>query len=110
MKNEIGSQWESEKKMFFDGLENGTAFAENDFIGVTYLGTADTNDPRWIYYKSGETRLTDDHFCRQHSDFLSVGELRKIKWYAESIGVNIEIPDYMYDEESGYPDPFYDNL
>ena len=91
-------QWESEKRLFFKGLANGSALFDNGFVGVFYPGTENTNDPRMIYYKEGDNRLTDDHFYIQHSPVLSNRELKDIQLYTNKFGVNIEVPLEFEDE------------
>ena len=36
------------------------------------------SDPRFIYYKEGEDRFTDDHFSMQHSRYLTEKEIKDI--------------------------------
>lgn len=98
-KDIYAKQWADEKQMFFDGLANGEALIDNGFVAVAYQGTANSNDPRWIYYKEGDNFLTDDHFSMQHSPELDLSELKDIQWYAEKEGMHIDIPDYLYAEE-----------
>ena len=58
------------------------------------------SDPRFIYYKEGEDRLTDDHFSMQHSRRLYFDEIKEIQNLAKQVyGVDIYIPDDEYYDE-----------
>lgn len=98
------SQWEDEKEIFFNALRNGRAEVDGDTVWTYYPRTEYSNDPRFIYYKAGDYRLTDDHFCVQHSPALDYYELKHIQDYAKKFGVDIEIPDWAFEElENGEP-------
>lgn len=91
-------QWEDEIKIFFNGLKNGEALIDNGYVAVEW-GNNET-DPRFIYYKEGEDRLTDDHFSQQHSRRLYWDELSEIRSYAKQMyGIDIEIPEEEYWDE-----------
>lgn len=95
-------QWEDEISFFFRALESGKAFVDGGIAAVEW-GRSD-NDPRWIYYREGEDRLTDDHFSMQHSRPLTDSELRRIAYAARDVyGADIEIP------EDGGVDGFYES-
>lgn len=91
-------QWEDEIKIFFDGLENGEAIVDNGYVAVEW--GHNESDPRFIYYKEGEDRLTDDHFSMQHSRRLYWDEIKEIQNLAKQVyGVDIYIPDDEYYDE-----------
>ena len=90
-------QWESEKKMFFKGLKNNDYIIFDDSIHVYYKGTEHTNDPRTIYYKFGDNRLADDHFYVQHSEPLSVNELKDIFYVLKQNDIDVEQYDIYYE-------------
>lgn len=97
----FAEQWENEIKIFMKGLINGRALVDNGYVAVEY-GHSD-NDPRFIYYKEGEDRLTDDHFSQQHSRRLTWDEISTIKDCAKRMyGVDINIPDDEYYDELYY--------
>lgn len=98
LKESFAEQWEDEIKIFMNGLENGQAIVDNGYVAVGW-GDNET-DPRYIYYKEGEDRLTDDNFTQQHSRRLYWHEISNIKKYAKQIyGVDIYIPDDEYYDE-----------
>lgn len=83
-------QWEDEIKRFFDCLNRGDYEICGDSIFVPYDNeTMESNDPRFIAYDFGDTRLRDDHFCVQHSPQLSDSQLRRILSELEDNGVNV---------------------
>ena len=91
-------QWEDEIKIFFDGLKNGEAIVDNGYVAVEW--GHNESDPRFIYYKEGEDRLTDDHFSMQHSRRLYWDEIKEIQNLAKQVyGVDIYIPDDEYYDE-----------
>lgn len=95
-------QWEEEKEMFFNAINDGSAMVEDDMVWTYYPGTENSNDPRFIYYKAGDDCLTDDHFCKQHSPQLDLSELKDIQYYAKREGVNLSIPEGLYFDEENY--------
>lgn len=98
MRESFEEQWEEEIKIFLDGLKNGKAIVDGEYVAVEW-GHSE-NDPRFIYYKEGENCLTDDHFSMQHSRRLHWDEISKIRDYTKQIyGVDIEIPDDEYWDE-----------
>jgi hypothetical protein len=93
-----GDQWEEEIKIFLDGLREGRALIDKGIVAVEW-GSSE-NDPRCIYYREGDDRLTDDHFSQQHSRRLYWDEISEIRYLCERIyGVKIEIPDDEYWDE-----------
>ena len=57
-------QWADETREFMDGLENGEAIVEDDIVYVQIMRRmTPKNDPRYVYFKRGDNRLHDDHFC-----------------------------------------------
>ena len=89
-------QWDYEIKIFMDGLKNGQAFEwSDDEIAVEYpRRETNENDPRFIVYKAGEGRLRDDHFCVQHSPYLSDFMVREIEFYMRE-RMGMDIPEYI---------------
>lgn len=86
-------QWGQEIKLFFKGLRNGQALVDNDIIAVEW-GHNDT-DPRYIYYKVGDNRLTDEHFSVQHSRPLTPKEMTVLRHFAANYGIEIpEVNEY----------------
>ena len=91
-------QWEKEINAFMNGLEAGNALIDGGYVAVE-LGHDET-DPRFIYYKEGEDRLTDDNFSMQHSRRLYWEEISNIRDLCKRIyGVDIYIPDDEYYDE-----------
>ena len=98
MKESFAEQWEEEIQIFFDGLKNGEALVDNGYVAVEW--GHDERDPRYICYKEGEDRLTDDHFSQQHSRRLHWDEIKEIRDCAKRMyGVDIEIPEEEYWDE-----------
>ena len=98
LRESFAEQWEDEIEIFMKGLESGQALVDNGYVAVEW-GHSD-NDPRFIYYKEGEDRLTDDHFSQQHSRRLYWDEISKIRDCAKYMyGVDIYIPDDEYWDE-----------
>ena len=98
-----GDQWEKEIEIFLDGLSKGRALIDNGIVAVEW--GYDEKDPRFIYYREGDDRLTDDHFSQQHSRRLYWEEISDIRDLCKRIyGVKIEIPDdeYWDEVEGGY--------
>lgn len=91
--NMYNDQWEEEIKLFFKGLIQGKALVDNDIIAVEW-GHND-RDPRYIYYRFGDNRLTDDHFSAQYSRPLTDKEMTKLKHIA-STKYGVEIPEEEY--------------
>jgi Lhr-like helicase len=89
-------QWEDEINLFMQKLERGGAIVEDGIVAVEW--GHDKKDPRFIVYKEGEDRLTDDHFSAQHSRRLTDNELKDIQFYARKYGVDIEVPVYEYED------------
>lgn len=101
---QCSEQWEEEIKMFLYGLENGDGVPlSDDEIGVRYYdyfndNTAEydddepDNDVRYITYKIGDRKLTDDHFCMQHSRPLTTKEMTDI-YYALRQKYGMDMPD-----------------
>lgn len=102
--NMYDKQWEEEIRMFFNGLQNGSAFMDDDTVYAEYEtedGDYDERDPRYIYYRLGDRRLNDDHFCVQHSRALTDDELRELyRLLGRDYGV--EMPYELLDDEYGY--------
>lgn len=88
-------QWEEETKHFFKGIKNGNYLVLDDCIAVRYGGYE--NDPRYICYEFGETRLRDDHFCVQHSPQLSTRQLRDIVTFCERHGIDVTQWEIYYE-------------
>ena len=89
-------QWDEEIEVFFNGLRNGEAIVDGGYVAVEWGNNE--KDSRYIYYKEGDNRLADDHFCVQHSRELTNDELLDIKYTVERMyGTEINVP--LYDEE-----------
>ena len=98
MKESFQEQWEEEIQIFLDGLKNGEALIDDGYVAVEW--GHNESDPRFIYYKEGEDRLTDDHFSIQHSRRLYWEEISSIRDLCKRIyGVDIYIPDDEYYNE-----------
>ena len=98
MENLFEEQWEEEIQIFFNGLKNGEALIDDGYVAVEW--GHNESDPRFIYYKEGEDRLTDDHFSMQHSRRLYFDEIKEIQNLAKQVyGVDIYIPDDEYYDE-----------
>jgi len=98
LKESFQEQWEEEIQIFLDGLKNGEALIDDGYVAVEW--GHNESDPRFIYYKEGEDRLTDDHFSIQHSRRLYWEEISSIRDLCKRIyGVDIYIPDDEYYDE-----------
>ena len=84
-------QWEDEIRIFMNGLKSGRAIEFGDkSIGVEWkvdLSSQYENDPRFIIFDYGDSRLRDDHFTVQHSRRLTDDELRDIRDYMVRMGM-----------------------
>lgn len=98
LKESFEEQWEEEIQIFLNGLKNGEALIDGGYVAVEW--GHNESDPRFIYYKEGEDRLTDDHFSMQHSRRLYFDEIKEIQNLAKQVyGVDIYIPDDEYYDE-----------
>ena len=98
LKESFEEQWEEEIQIFLNGLKNGEALIDDGYVAVEW--GHNESDPRFIYYKEGEDRLTDDHFSMQHSRRLYFDEIKEIQNLARQVyGVDIYIPDDEYYDE-----------
>ena len=93
-----GNQWEQEIKIFLDGLRDGRALVDGGIVAVEW--GHNESDPRFIYYREGDNRLTDDHFSQQHSRRLSWDEISEIHYLCKHVyGTKINIPEEEYWDE-----------
>lgn len=89
-------QWKNEKTIFFKGLKENKYLLLENSISVSYPGTENTNDPRYITYDFGDCRLHDDHFCSQYCS-LSYKEISEILHKLKALGIDVEQYDIFYE-------------
>lgn len=89
------AQWKDELKAFMRGLRNGDYFEENGtvYVQIWKSRTAE-NDPRYVYYRKGDTCLHDDGFYMQNSPRLSTRAINAIN---KRLGWNSEYDEDGYD-------------
>ena len=94
---EAKDQWEDEIKIFMNGLKSGDfiEFGEKS-IGVEWRQGSNSNDPRFIVFEFGDSRLRDDHFSMQHSRRLTDDELKDIRDVMVRMGM---VDKYEFDME-----------
>lgn len=94
---EAKDQWEDEIKIFMNGLKSGDfiEFGEKS-IGVEWRQGSNSNDPRFIVFEFGDSRLRDDHFSMQHSRSLTDDELKDIRDVMVRMGM---VDKYEFDME-----------
>lgn len=68
--DDVKRQWESEKRAFLRGLKDGKALVDDNMVAVE-IGRHNERDPRYVCFRFGGNRLTDDHFYVQSSPALS---------------------------------------
>ena len=96
---ETKQQWEREKRAFFSGLKNGKAIVDGDMVAVE-LGRHNERDPRYVCFRLGDNKLTDDHFYVQNSPTLSKRSLNNL-YQLLSFVYGVDVSEYQYDEGYG---------
>ena len=72
-------QWKNELRGFMNGLKSGDYFVNNDTVYVQIWKKKTSQDePRYVYFRMGDTCLHDDNFCVQNSPRLSSRTLNTI--------------------------------
>lgn len=90
------AQWDKEKRIFLRGLKNGNAFVDNGMVAVQW--GRDETDPRYICFRFGDNKLTDDHFYVQSSPNLTRRSLKNIYQILSSV-YGVDVSEYLYDED-----------
>lgn len=106
---EAKDQWEDEIKIFMNGLKSGDAIELGEkSIGVEWRQGSNSNDPRFIVFEFGDSRLRDDHFSMQHSRRLTDDELKDIRDVMVRMGM---VDKYEFDMEYSlnYDPKIYDS-
>lgn len=89
--SESDYQWKNELRAFMRGLRSGDYFTDNDTVYVQIWKRQNgPEDPRYVYFRKGDTCLHDDHFYMQDSPRLSTRTLNTIN---NALGWNDEYDD-----------------